>query len=56
MNAFLGVDGRRGGWALALLSVGAALAIGRRSGAISLEPQHDIIGRHRLPAGEDQAA
>jgi len=45
-----------GGWALALLSVGAALAIGRRSGALRLEPQHDIIGRHRLPAGEDQPA
>jgi undecaprenyl-diphosphatase len=45
-----------GGWALALLSVGAALAIGRRSGALGLEPQHDIIGRHRLPPGEDQPA
>jgi membrane-associated phospholipid phosphatase len=45
-----------GGWALALLSVSAALAIGRRSGAISLEPQHDVIGRHRLPPSEDQPA
>lgn len=43
-----------GGWALALLWVIAALAIGRRSGA--LEPQHDVVGRHRLPPGEDQPA
>ena len=40
-----------GGWAWGLLVVAVALAAGRRSGAI--EAQHDVIGRHRLPAGKD---
>ena len=45
-----------GGWALGLLAVGAALLVGARSGALSFEPQHQIVGRHRLPLGEDEAA
>jgi undecaprenyl-diphosphatase len=45
-----------GGWALGLLSVGAALLIGERSGLLRLEPQHQIVGGHRLPSREDEAA
>lgn len=45
-----------GGWALGLLAVTAALIVGRRSGVLSLEAQHDIVGRHRLPSGEDEPA
>jgi undecaprenyl-diphosphatase len=45
-----------GGWALGLLAVTAALAVGERSGALSLEPQHDIVGRHGAAAGEDEPA
>ena len=45
-----------GGWALGLLAVGAALAIGGRSGLLPLEPQHQIVGRHRPPLDEDEAA
>lgn len=41
-----------GGWALGLLAVAAALAVGRRSGALRLEPQHDIVGRHGPTTGE----
>lgn len=43
-----------GGWALGLLAVTATLVLGRRSGLLSLEAQHDIIGRHRLAAGQDE--
>jgi membrane-associated phospholipid phosphatase len=45
-----------GGWAFGLLAVTMALVAGQRSGALSLEAQHDIIGGHRLPPGEDKAA
>jgi undecaprenyl-diphosphatase len=45
-----------GGWALGLLAVGAALAIGRRSGVLPLDPQHQIVGRHRSPLDENEAA
>lgn len=45
-----------GGWALGLLSVGFAVLIGERSGLLRLEPQHEIVGRHRPPLGEDEAA
>jgi len=45
-----------GGWALGLLGVGAALLIGERSGLLRLEPQHEIVGRHRLPPSEDEPA
>lgn len=41
-----------GGWALGLLSVGLALLIAERSGVLPLESQHDVIGRHRLPPGQ----
>ena len=43
-----------GGWALGLLSVAAALAVGNWSGALKL--QHEVVGRHRLPRGEDETA
>jgi len=43
-----------GGWALGLLAVGVAVAIGQRSGL--LEEQHQIVGRHRSPSAEDEAA
>lgn len=42
-----------GGWMLGLLAVGAALAIGGRSGVLLLEPQHQIVGRHRPPLDKD---
>jgi membrane-associated phospholipid phosphatase len=45
-----------GGWALGLLAVAAALAGGERSGALNLEAQHDIVGRHGATAGEDEPA
>jgi undecaprenyl-diphosphatase len=45
-----------GGWALGLLAVATALAIGQRSGALSLEAQHDIIGRHGTAPGENEVA
>ena len=41
-----------GGWALGLLAVGGALEIGRRSGAVKLEPQHDVVGGH-LPSSNE---
>jgi len=43
-----------GGWAVGLLAIGIALIGGARLGA--LEPQHQIVGRHRTPVGEDEAA
>ncbi len=45
-----------GGWALGLLAVTAALIVGQRSGVLSLEAEHDIVGRHRLSSGEDEPA
>lgn len=45
-----------GGWTLGLLAVSAALAIGQRSGVLRFEPQHQIVGGHRPPIGEDEAA
>lgn len=45
-----------GGWTLGLLSVAAAVAIGQRSGVLQLEPQHEIVGRHRPASDEDEAA
>jgi undecaprenyl-diphosphatase len=45
-----------GGWALGLLAVGAALAVGERSGALHFEPQHQIVGRHVPALDEDEAA
>lgn len=45
-----------GGWALGLLAVGAALLVGERSDALHFEPQHEVVGRHRPPLGEDEAA
>jgi len=45
-----------GGWALGMLAVSAALTIGQRSGALSLEPQDQIVGRHLPAAREDEPA
>lgn len=45
-----------GGWALGLLTVGAALLIGERSGALRFEPQHQVVGGHRPSLGKDEAA
>lgn len=45
-----------GGWSLGLMTVGLAIAVGKRSGVTGLEPQHDIVRRHSLPIGEDQTA
>ena len=45
-----------GGWALGLLAVIAALAIGERSGSLPLEPQHQIVGGHRPPPDQDEVA
>ena len=45
-----------GGWALGLLSVAAAMVVGERSGALRLEPQHEIVGRHRPASDEDDPA
>lgn len=44
-----------GGWALGLLTVLVAVAVCKWSGALRLEPQHDIIGRHGAASGEDKA-
>ncbi|MCL6739961.1 phosphatase PAP2 family protein [Sphingomonas sp. RB56-2] len=43
-----------GGWAFGLLAVGLALQAGRRLGL--LEPQHQIVGRHRPALPEDKTA
>jgi undecaprenyl-diphosphatase len=44
-----------GGWALGLFAVGCALDIGRRSGALPLEPKHDVVGGHFPPTREDKS-
>ena len=44
-----------GGWAMGLLTVGCALEIGRRSGALPLELKHDVVGGHLAPSGERKA-
>lgn len=44
-----------GGWAFGLLAVGCALEIGRRSGALPLEPEHYVVGGHLAPAREDKS-
>ena len=43
-----------GGWALGLLAVTIALAVGKRSGA--LDEQHQIVGVHRPALDEDEPA
>jgi len=45
-----------GGWAFGLLAVWVAVAIGRRSGLLSFEPQHQVVRGHRPALGEDEAA
>ncbi len=44
-----------GGWALGLLAVAAALTLGERSGALSLEAEHDVIGRHVTASDEEKS-
>ena len=41
-----------GGWALGLLAVWIAQAVGRRSGVLTHEPKHEIIGGHRASFDE----
>lgn len=45
-----------GGWALGLLAVAAGLAVGERSGALRLEAQHDVVGRHGSTPGNNEVA
>ena len=45
-----------GGWALGLLFAGATVMIGEHSAALRFEPQHQIVGRHRPPLDENEAA
>ena len=45
-----------GGWSLGLLAVGIALLIGERSGVSLIEPQHDVVGRHRLSPDKQESA
>jgi membrane-associated phospholipid phosphatase len=45
-----------GGWAFGLLAVWIAMAIGRRAGLSSLEPQHEIVGGHRAALDEDETS
>ena len=45
-----------GGWALGLFMVGGAFEIGRRSGALQLEPKHDVVGGHLAPSNEREAS
>lgn len=45
-----------GGWALGIFCVGIALWIGRRSGTLPLEPQHEVVGRHLPSVVEDKSA
>ena len=43
-----------GGWALGLMIAGLAVRVGLGSGAI--EAQHDVVGGHLPPPGQDQPA
>jgi membrane-associated phospholipid phosphatase len=43
-----------GGWALGLMAAGLAVSVAERSGTLRFEVQHEIVGGHRLPRGEDQ--
>lgn len=45
-----------GGWAFGLFAVGLAIAVGQWSGALRLEPKHDVIGGHAAAASEDEPA
>jgi undecaprenyl-diphosphatase len=44
------------GWALGLLAVSAALAIGKRSGTLLLEPKHQIVGGHATALDEKESS
>jgi undecaprenyl-diphosphatase len=45
-----------GGWTLGMLAVGTAVLVGEKSGVLSLEAQHEIVGGHLAPAREDKTA
>ena len=45
-----------GGWALGLLAIGIAIAVGERSGVLHLEAKHDVIGGHLASPSQDEAA
>lgn len=44
-----------GGWTLGMLAVGTAVLVGEKSGVLSFEAQHEIIGGHLAPVREDKA-
>lgn len=44
-----------GGWALGIVVVAAAIAVARRSGALRLEPDHEVVGRHGDAGNEGKA-
>ena len=43
-----------GGWALGLIAVGLASSIARRSGALPVEPKHEVVGRHGDAARDEE--
>ena len=45
-----------GGWTIGLIAVSAMLVIGEISGALRLEPKHEVVGRHGPSLSEDEAA
>jgi undecaprenyl-diphosphatase len=45
-----------GGWALGLMAVGLAITIAERSDLLRHEPEHEVIGGHRLASREDESA
>ena len=45
-----------GGWALGLATVLVAVAATRRSGALTVEAKHEIVGRHGNTTREDEAS
>ena len=45
-----------GGWALGLIASGLAVAAADRSGALRLEEEHEVVGRHRLAIDENEAS
>ena len=43
-------------WTIGLIAVSAMLVIGETSGALRLEPKHEVVGRHGPSLSEDEAA
>ena len=44
-----------GGWALGLATVLLAVAAGRSVGALPLETEHEVVGRHGNAADQNEA-